>query len=100
VISENGPIKKGDSLVIASIPSYAMTGTERDHMFSVVLEPVMDFKFKSLKISDLRRFCLGSDLYHKPFYFEGLRQVHNRLQEGLGSLETPLFRYSSDESCA
>jgi hypothetical protein len=37
VSAENGPIKKGDPLVTASIPGYAMKGTERGRMFNAVL---------------------------------------------------------------
>jgi hypothetical protein len=37
VSAENGPIKPGDMLVTASIPGYAMKGTDRSQMFGAVI---------------------------------------------------------------
>ena len=37
VSAENGPIKKGDLLVTASIPGHAMKGTDRGRMLGAVV---------------------------------------------------------------
>lgn len=41
VSAENGPIRKGDLLVTASLPGYAMKGTDRNRMLGAVLGKAM-----------------------------------------------------------
>jgi hypothetical protein len=41
VSAENGPIRKGDLLVSASLPGYAMKGTDRGRMLGAVLGKAM-----------------------------------------------------------
>jgi hypothetical protein len=41
VISENGPIRKGDLLVTSSSPGYAMRGTDRNRMLGAVIGKAM-----------------------------------------------------------
>jgi hypothetical protein len=41
VSAENGPIRKGDLLVTASMPGYAMKGTDRSRMLGAVLGKAM-----------------------------------------------------------
>jgi hypothetical protein len=41
VVTENGPIHKGDLLVTASMPGYAMKGTDRERMLGAVIGKAM-----------------------------------------------------------
>ncbi len=42
VSAEDGPIRPGDLLVTASIPGYAMKGTDRDRMLGAVIGKALD----------------------------------------------------------